>query len=247
MPFDVVDEAEKWPEGVMTSDLERAAGRDVSFDLERAKTEESVVSLAGLWLTPAALHRCRQRLYETLASLHQTNPEVAGWPPDAVAAEAGLRWKAKPAQRAFDRMSSDNEVRCFDGLVALKGFRPHLTDRQEALLERVRQALQTHGLDVPGHAAVAEELGVPRQAVTEIARIGYHAGDLRLFGDTHVPALMVETVISDTREHFGNREFSVGEWRDALATSRRVAVQWLEHMDQWGLTVKSGDFRRLYE
>ena len=229
----------------MTADLAQAAGRDVAYDLERAKAEGALLSLAGLWLTPDYWESCAQRITAALDSLHSHEPRQAGWSPDVVCERAGLAWKGKPAVRACERLVARGLVRMFDGHAALAGFRPELTERQEALLNRVLSYLEPHGLDTPGPRALAEEAGLPRQGVEEILRIGLAAGDLVLVSGMYIPRKTAEQVRTATREDFGDGPFSVGEWRDAMGVSRRVAVAWLEQFDTFGWTERVDDLRRL--
>lgn len=246
MRFDIVDEAARWPEGVMTVDLAEAAGRDVAFDLERAKADGDLLSLAGLWMTPANWESCAPRLTAALDSLHTQEPRQAGWSPDVVCERAGLGWRGKPAVRACERLVAQGLVRMFDGHAALAGFRPELTERQEALLSRVLGYLEQHGLDTPGPRDLAEEASLPRQGVEEILRIGHASGDLVLVSGTYVPRKTVDQVRAATREDFGDGPFSVGEWRDAMGVSRRVAVAWLEQFDAFGWTERVDDLRRIF-
>ena len=245
MAFDVVEEAARRPEGVMTADLARVAGRDVAYDLEDAKADGALVSLAGLWLTPSAWEACAPRLVAALDGLHASEPRQLGWVPDVVCEAAGLKWTGNPARRAFDRLAAAGLVRIFEDLVALTAFRPHLSERQDTLLARVVEELGRHGLDTPGPKEAADLIGVPRHAVEEIMRIGVGAGDLVMVNGSYFPTALVDQILQETRQEFGDNGFAVGEWRDAMGVSRRVAVAWLEHFDEVGQTQKEGDLRRL--
>ncbi|MBX3111896.1 MAG: SelB C-terminal domain-containing protein [Fimbriimonadaceae bacterium] len=245
MRFDVVAEAARHPEGVMTASLAAAAGRDVAADLERAKASGQLVSLAGLWLTPFAWQSCSARLLAAIDSLHARDDRQFGWPPQAVAETAGLAWGSKPSLRGCERLQSEGRVRVTDGMAALASFRPRLSDRQEKLLAKVKDALVGYGLDAPDAKSLAADMGLPRPAVEDILRVGVASGDLVQVGMVAVPRDTAESVARRTGELFGAGEFSLGEWRDATGVSRRVAVAWLEEFDRWGWTVMEGDTRRL--
>ncbi len=245
MAFDVVAEVARSPEGVMTAEIERAAGRDVSLDLESAKASGSLISLAGLWLTPGAWEAVAPRLVTALQDLHRREPEVSGWPIEQVCESAGLDWRGKTARRAGQRLADHGVVRMYDDWVAIVGFRPRLTDKQEALLARVVAALDTHGLDTPEMKHLADETGLPRPAVEEIVRLGVEAGDLVWVDHAVYSTRYVADVLDSTKQRFGQDSFSLAEWRDAMGTSRRVAVAWLEYFDNARLTILSEGRRRV--
>jgi hypothetical protein len=56
---------------------------------------------------------------------------------------------------------------------------------------------------------------------------------------------MLTRVEEIAREAFGEGEFRLGEFREALGVSRKFALMWAEIMDNRGLTRRQGEIRRL--
>jgi selenocysteine-specific elongation factor len=53
-------------------------------------------------------------------------------------------------------------------------------------------------------------------------------------------------MLSELRGLFSqHKELTVAQVRDHFNTSRRYILAWLEHLDSQGITVRSGDARRL--
>jgi len=56
----------------------------------------------------------------------------------------------------------------------------------------------------------------------------------------------LEVAVAALRRSFpGGRPFAATEAREALGTTRRTAIPLLEHLDRTGVTVRTGDLRRL--
>ncbi|NOQ22718.1 MAG: selenocysteine-specific translation elongation factor [Candidatus Aegiribacteria sp.] len=64
-----------------------------------------------------------------------------------------------------------------------------------------------------------------------------------LTGDVLVTSERAEALIGKVKERFGESGFSLGELRDFLDVSRKVALKWADFFDSRGWTIRKGDKR----
>jgi selenocysteine-specific elongation factor len=101
-------------------------------------------------------------------------------------------------------------------------------------------------LNVPGAQETAAALNVPKHAVEEIVKVGLAAGEfVRLDEGLFIPAAIIDQKIAEARQKFEGKRFTASELREALGTTRKYAIPFLEYLDAKGVTVRQGDQRVL--
>jgi selenocysteine-specific elongation factor len=122
------------------------------------------------------------------------------------------------------------------------GYGVRLDPAQRALLDRVESALGETGVGLLGEAAL-RELGADRKATALLVRLGVLVA---VAPGGYLGSSTLEAAVATLRRSFpGGRPFAATEAREALGTTRRTAIPLLEHLDRTGVTVRTGDLRRL--
>jgi|GEM_PF-1121122 len=219
----------------------------VGDDFERLKREGRLLGFAGQWWIPEAWRAGADRLLAALHELHARYPGQAGLAREGVLREASLGWSGKPLDRMLAHLAGEGLLVLRDNDLALPTFRVTLTERQVALLDRVIEAIGAEAIDPPGPKDLARAVAVPLPAITEILTLGERSGRLvRIAEDLVVPETAVGRVRSMLQSlGVHGRAFTAAEFRDALDTSRRVAIPWLEWCDEQGITQRRGESRVL--
>ncbi len=195
------------------------------------------VVAAGRWLVDQTVwERWRHELVRTVAAPPPTALVDAGWShvelvrelqlPDVEVLAALL--VATPAV-ADDR-----------GKVRTRGARPALRPDLEAAVSRLVGALHNQPFSAPEQPQLAA-LGLGKRELGAAAAAG---AILLLPGDI----ALLRTAPGDAASRLGILEqpFTLSAARQALGTTRRVAVPLLEHLDRTGVTERvDGDLRRL--
>ncbi|RYG96764.1 MAG: hypothetical protein EON58_11335 [Alphaproteobacteria bacterium] len=128
--------------------------------------------------------------------------------------------------------------------VRLSGFHVQLPARQRALLNRVIEELEREPIEVPRSREVADNLGVPVQAVDDVIRLGIEAGELVDLGEgIRYSTYQLEALADRIREL--ESPFTAAEARDALGTSRKYIIPLLEWADRAGVTEQDEERRRV--
>jgi selenocysteine-specific elongation factor len=117
-----------------------------------------------------------------------------------------------------------------------------LDPAQRALVDRVEAAVDEAGVGLLGEAAL-RELGADRKATALLVRLGVLVA---VAPGGYLGSSALEAAVATLRRRFpGGRPFAATEAREALGTTRRTAIPLLEHLDRTGVTVRTGDLRRL--
>ena len=190
---------------------------------------------------------------EAVRRRHRSDPSAPGLPAQA-ARTAALdpgRPAAGPARPAWPTAAGNEVVEALvaagrlvtDGpVVRLPGHTERLDPAQLALRERVERAVDEAGVGLLGDAALAE-LGADRKATALLVRMGVLVA---VGPGGYLGRSALEGAVETLRRSFpGGRPFAATEAKEALGTTRRTAIPLLEHLDRTGVTVRSGDLRRL--
>jgi selenocysteine-specific elongation factor len=222
--------------------------------------------VSGGWLAdPEHWQRLRQRLAAAVAAHAARDPLAAGLPLDAARAELGLPDRglveALAAGRPGDGTGGDTGGGADDLIVASGGYLRRATGGEHGQPDEAGGAIQVPRPDLPARVADAvqavltgladapfsapdaermRELGLDARAAAAAERAGLL---LRLPGNV---LLAPDAADQAARILAGlPQPFTAAEARQALGTSRRVAIPLLEWLDRTGVTRRLADDRRV--
>lgn len=211
---------------------------------ETLKREGRLLGFAGQWIKPAAFDEGVDRLIAALDALHAKYPSQPSHPPAKVLGAARLGWSGKPLERILSRLIEKGAIAMRDEEIRRPAFRVNLGDRQRGLLDRVLALIDEGGANPPNAHEIGKRLPAPPQAVGEILALGEDSGELITLADGVIFTNRGLSLIRDRiRSGSKGKPFTLGEMRDSLGTSRRVAVALLEQFDAEGFTDRRGEAR----
>ena len=158
------------------------------------------------------------------------------------AATPGPGWPAAAGTEVVEALVADGRLVADGPALRSPGYGARLDPAQRALLDRVESALGETGVGLLGEAAL-RELGADRKATALLVRLGVLVA---VAPGGYLGSSTLEAAVATLRRSFpGGRPFAATEAREALGTTRRTAIPLLEHLDRTGVTVRTGDLRRL--
>ena len=236
------DELAAWPDLPSAADLLRRHGFLRAGALAAMGVSGGPPPVAGDWLAdPARWAGLRRQLAETVAAHARRDPLAIGMPPEAARAALGL-----PDRALIEALARGIRVQ-----VQLKDgyLRPHeppevlasvpsLPPRVAAGVRAVLADLEEAPFMAP-EAGRLRELGLDPRAIAAAARAGL------LLRVTDQIVLAPGAKAQAARVLAGlPQPFTTAEARQALGTTRRVAIPLLEYLDRAGITQRLPDDRR---
>ena len=251
-----------WPELPAAADLLRRHGLLRASALAAMGMADIPPPVAGGWLAdPARWSELRRELAEVVAAHARRDPLAIGMPPEA--ARAALRLPDRALVEALARPAEPgitSGVRLAGGYLVIGGeqtAQPQPHDTQPSGEPRKAPAPQI-ALPAPvlaGVRAVLADLARAPFLAPEAGRLRELGLDARAIGAAARAGLLLrvseQIVLAPGAEAEAARAlaglpqpFTTAEARQALGTTRRVAIPLLEYLDRAGITQRLPDDRR---
>ena len=213
-----------------------AEGRRLLADAggELAVVGERVVLRAGV-------EEVRRGILAAIERYHATRPSEPGIPLGEL--RQGVARGVPVADAAIDALVSEGTLVVSEGRARLTDFRPGGNSVEEQV-DRVVAALEAAGLTPPAVTELEAELGMPglRSVLRNAAAQG------RVFGvesERFYATAALDRFVVAVREEGRRGGITPAGLRERLGLSRKFLIPLLEWSDARGLTVRTGDTRRL--
>lgn len=183
-----------------------------------------------------------------LSEWHKNNPYSAGMSLE----EVRLRLAPKAPQPVADALLNIFEAQKFIqremGQVRLTAFKPQVNEAENELVEKLERIYFAFGMAPMVTSAVRPPASPAENRQRQAAFSALVRRNLlvRLDNSYYLHKSFYNQAWKRFKELATEKEtVQTGEFRDALTTSRKIAVALLEHFDKAGLTMPSGEGRRL--
>jgi selenocysteine-specific elongation factor len=185
---------------------------------------EGVRVLGDWWVHGATYDAWRQRLHAAVEELHARDPLVAG-----ISRGAARDLLALPEESLLDAVARDAGLEQAAGHLRLPGRRDDLGSA-EAAVEKLEARLRAE----PFHAPEADDLSALQLSARELAAAERTGRVLRLRDGV----VLLPTAPALAMRELSRLEqpFTTSQARQALGTTRRVAIPLLEYLDARGWT-----------
>ncbi len=222
-------------------------------DMDTAARSVGAIEMAGGRLMNASAHgRLLEGIRAAVERFHRQYPRRQGIAMAGIPTVLKAKVDEAALQHAVDELASRGELRNDASILSQVDFDPLASlspdERREAA--DIEEAFLSCGMTPP-----------PVESVLRGDRM--RAGVLRLLTDTGALVrlktydrnrhlVMHRDVLSDIRRKLRDRfpypsEFTVADVRDLLGTTRKYIVPLMEHLDASGVTIRTGNIRRLRE
>jgi selenocysteine-specific elongation factor len=237
------------PNGLTTEEIARSLGAslvDLGDDFEALRKAGTLRGFAGRWISETGYRTLIDLLRAALREIHDKHPTQSMHPRERVFDLAKLRWGSKPLDRLIATLAADGIVVAEGTNIRDADFRLELSAKQRQFLDRVKEALDAAGANVPAPHEITRTLSVPPQAVDEILRLGVESRELVRVGDGIFYTTEGLTKLMDRlRSEFAGRAFEASEVRDLFGSSRKYVIPLLEYLDARSFTQRTGDRRMI--
>ncbi len=222
--------------------------RDVPAEQREALIAAApAVAAGGLLLSVAAFDGVRQAVVAALAAQHRAAPEIPGLQADRLRLALPLRLPVAGFDGVLAALLREGVVAREGPWLRLPEHKIRLSPVDEMVWAAARPLLAAARFRPPRVRDLAAATGVAEAAVRttlkRLQRIGQVveiAADHFFLRETvaEMAAIAAETAASEGG-------LTAAAFRDRLDNGRKVAIQVLEYFDKAGVTVRSGDLRRV--
>lgn len=227
--------------GIPTNQLE-AARRALADRGELIALDASAPPMAA-----GAIADLRHRVERHLRRFHASAPAAPGQHASTILSMLERRTDKGRAKALLDRFLGDGWLKKLGQFVCLKEFAPKLSKADEKALSEMTAELLAVRFQPPPIDSLAAVRSLDRKRVDRLAKLATALGEIvpleqRIFLHAACEGELRETVrgLIETRG-----AVTVSEVREALDSSRKFVVPFLEHLDRVGFTRREGDARVL--
>jgi selenocysteine-specific elongation factor len=216
---------------------------------DRSGLIESVpaVSHGGVILSPLAFGGVRQAILAGLKAFHRVSPELPGLQADRLRLTVPQRPPPAGFAGILEALLRERVIAQDGPWFRLPEHRIALSPQDERLWQAVRPALAKERFRPPRVRDLAAMLRVPEPAVRVTMKRLMRMGQLIEVAHDHF--FLRETVAEMAAIAAASVDddglLTAASFRDRLDNGRKVAIQILEFFDKAGVTVRSGDVRRV--
>lgn len=181
---------------------------------------------------------------------HVSNPRQQGVAAGSVRKQLSAPAHADVFQHAIDEAVEGGQLHDDNGILRSSGFDPYgnLSDNERGVAEDIERIFRSGGLapppvdtvlrTSPNHRSLYKllmEMGqiVPLRTYDRNSKIALHRDTLR----------NVEQLLHENYPY--PKDFAVSDVRDLLGATRKYVVPLMEHLDATGVTIRTGNVRRL--
>ena len=219
----------------------RVEVRDVERALLELQREKAVVPVGdGAFVHSCTLSAFRQAAINLAGQFHRKNPLRPGMPREE------LRAELKTDQKVFSGLLPlVPEIAAEKDSVRLASFQAALSGKDEQLRGKIIKELGA-GFQPPEKSELAKKLALEEKRLTDVLRLMDKEGAVVRINETlYLPAAVFQRMIALLKEFFAKKpEMAVSEFRDALDTTRKYALPYLEYLDSHKFTMRVGDTRK---
>ena len=222
-----------------------AGAARVEAALARLGADARLVAGAGRWFAPAALGALEERARRLLADYFERERLAEGMPRAELVRRLLGRRAAALADFHLGWLARRGVLALAGDRVAPPGRRPQLSATETGLAASILEAYDGAGLEPPSPVEVARRLAAKPAVVEGLVR--HLVSRRRLM---QLPAGLVISAAAFDRlrvdlEATGWERFSVGQFKERFALSRKFAIPLLERLDALAVTRRAGDERLL--
>jgi selenocysteine-specific elongation factor len=252
---DALDDPLRWCElMVRESEVPSTAGglqqkcllhaRDIA-DLVELLSEDGRLSKtsSGAWLHRDTVDQTAAAVLAAIQAFHAANPQRAGLGHDALL--AAVKAGGELLDLAIAALVAKGQAVRTGELVAVAGWKPQVTDRDQQLGEQIEAQLRTSGWTPPSPEELAMNFGETLPRISTILRLLAERGRVvKLEARVWMHRDAVEAGTEAALKLFRRAPaFTTMDFRDALGVSRKFAVPLLDHLDRLRFTVRTANNR----
>ncbi|MBT8403723.1 MAG: selenocysteine-specific translation elongation factor [Gemmatimonadetes bacterium] len=237
------------PGGVPEVEIPLRSGRVpsiVAAALTELAGQGASPTAAGRWVAGGVIDDGVTTLVDAVDAVHEAEPYRPGIPVEALRARFASHAAPGLADLALDRACGDGLLVVERGVVSRTGFRPTLSDAQQRLRQAVTTTFREAGPTPPFIPELDPELREDPVFPVLLEGLVRDGVLVQLEHEIYIDAPTLADVVDAVRAELAGREdLGPADFREAVPVTRRHLLPILAWMDREGVTIRTGDGRRV--
>lgn len=207
----------------------------------------SAIQGTKIFVTPDAIEKIKVRLLRWLERFHQKNPQSPGRSTDSVLGWLERLTMRTVAQPLIDQFVKNHELKLLGRFTCLPAFAPKLTTADEKILAIIIDEYQKGGFQPPSIKKLTAQCGVDKKRMDRLTTLAVAMGEIiKIDSNIYLHTETQQQLRQSVADLIGQKgDVTVAQVREALGSSRKFVVPFLEYLDRVGYTRRKGDHRTL--
>ncbi|MEW6066773.1 MAG: selenocysteine-specific translation elongation factor [Nitrospirota bacterium] len=209
--------------------------------INASKNNGILFQFEDMLLHSEAFNSFKETVKKSLKDFHKRNPLKQGMLKEEL--RAGFNIDPK----VFDKLiASIKDIIIEKEIVRLATFNIALSQGDEKLKITISELLEKGGFQPLTTEELSQALKLEQKHLVDIVKLMAKEGKLVRINDSlYVTSSIYKRLIEILKDFFSRKtEMTVAEFRDALKTSRKYALPFLEYLDSNKITLRVGDVRK---
>ena len=229
------------PYGISTASLPVLSGLTPDAAEQAAIAVQDLQRVGDLWVRRSVIAQACERAVAALGRFHRDAPAELGMPLETL--RRALAVPDVLGAAALEALSRDRRIEVHQAHARLAGFAPRVAGG-DAEIDRVVAILRKAGLTPPSVAELERETG--RRDIAAMLRLAAARGQVQAVErDRYYEEAALRRFTDAVRELGRTGDIQPSALRERLGISRKFLIPLLEWADGRGITVRSGEGRRL--
>jgi selenocysteine-specific elongation factor len=238
--------------GVAPQALALGAGIETAGALEVASELDQLILFPSRAEPSLIVARSRydalvDQLVTAAEEFHADNPKSPGIELESLRQTVSRDLDARLFRIVVDEFVGPDLLVRRGSTVSRPGHKISMSVAEEKLADKILASISADPTKPPSLKELREALGLEPKRLTELVGVLCDRGDLvRVSSDLVFMATVVTQAEARLRDHLAaNDQITAAEFRDLISASRKYSIPLLDYFDRSGITVRTGDYRRL--
>lgn len=238
--------------GLTPDEAAAGVGLELAEAVQLAEDADDLVVLPSASNPALIVRRDRHEAYladllDRTRGFHRDSPSLAGIELERLRTGAHFELDARLFREIVDGLVAERRLARRGSTAALPDHRISMSDADEELVFRVLQAIRDAGATPPSFKQIEEVFGVPVKRVAELVTVLVERAEVvKVAPDLAYDSVIVAEIEERLRDHLEReREITAAGFRDLISASRKYSIPLLDYFDRSGVTIRSGDYRKL--
>jgi len=221
--------------------------QEISAALASLAQKRSVLRVDNLYVHIAHLAALEKKSLDIISMYHKDNPLKPGLEKEELKGMLRMRLSSKVLNLTIDGLLKKKQIEADGSRLRIPGFKAAVGKDQDALKNKIVEAIKKGGSQPPLREELPALLGVTDKDAKDLLKLLAEEGrTIRINDSLHLHGDTLETIKASLKKYLEEKkEITMAEFRDLAKTSRKFAVPLMEYFDSQKFTQRVGDKRML--